>query len=163
MELEDLIGVSIEKPICVQEPLKEDPLDLLLAQNAGSLLNSKSIFANSNELSLNVDLGGLYWINFDSEDQKNHFVKEGHVDALTVVPKGNPMAMQATRPIRIVYENPKKTNVLGVPRFFGLGCFGRKVKDHRKMGLNVEVPAFKGSLRPMQEKCLDQAEACLLQ
>lgn len=182
MDLSDCIDVCIEPAVkrtkLEEEAPTKDPLealDDLLKTNVGHENHPKSIFnrekseAGLDKTSLllkslhHVDIGGLYWLNFDNEDSKNQAMKEGHFDSLTVVPRGNPLSMQASKPIKILYENPKKKCLLGVPRFWGLAKFGKphETLDHRKMGLSIEVPTFVGSLRPMQEKCLVQAEACL--
>ena len=64
--------------------------------------HSESHFKRDDHGIEKTDLTGTYWLSFQNETIKSKFMKEGHLDCLTVLPKPNPMMPVASKPIHVL-------------------------------------------------------------
>lgn len=97
-------------------------------------------------------LGGVYWVSKSSV--MNHKTFKPFAAGLLLQPVGNVSASQWTPKIRAFYEHPSRSDVIGLPRFFGLSVFGPPSKDMRSLGQPLSAqPVI--DLRPLQIRAVD--------
>ena len=173
----DTIEITTSRPFVVNAEEPEDPLEALLHASRGWPKSYESVQTLVDEpkrlwalhgpkipAETRV-LGAVYWVSKDvlfkgpkrlsgsSKVAVNDLKDFASVLALTPVV----MPGQWAPHIKAFYANPKRPEVIGVPRFWGLSMFGPPVQDIRTEGLPLSCESSNLGLRPMQIQAVTQA------
>jgi superfamily II DNA or RNA helicase len=109
-------------------------------------------------------LGAVYWVSKDVlvKAVKDPVAVKNLKDFASVLAL-TPVVMlgQWAPHIKAFYVNGKRSDVIGVPRFWGLSMFGQPVQDIRTLGLSLTMKAPDLGLRPMQVQAVGQALSTL--
>ena len=134
-----------------------DPFDALLNESMGvpkdegpGSVRLRPIPVNSK----NSILGACYWVEIDEDVA----AKEPWYNHLMCYPGQNSLSPVAPKPFSLLYKHASKPGWVGMPRFLGLGLFG-KGEDVRSMGLPA---TYKFSAdRPLRDYQLRAKDAAL--
>lgn len=102
-------------------------------------------------------LGAVYWVSTDAIKRAPKTLHT-HAECLLLQPLVVPG--QWSKKIKAYYEHPTRTDVVGVPRFWGLSMFGPPDKDIRTLGGALSSQP-QMSLRPLQERAVKSTLATL--
>lgn len=137
--------------------------------NANNYINLYNLSLQKQKFE-NCIVSSVYWIpildpSLKSKQQQIKFLQKfPWFEHLTLIPTRNPLICNSSagKPISVWYSHPVKTNLLGVPRYFGLSAFGLPDRDIRNEGQHFSSDiTFQGTLKDLQVNIVNETIAQL--